>query len=174
MKFFRELKRRNVFKVGAAYVVVAWVLLQGIDFVLDVISVPDWVIQVFVLAAIAGLPIVTLFSWVFEFTPEGIKRESEIDHSRQVAHGAGRKLDRTIIIFLVLAIGLLLVDRNRGTGELIKTEGKNATGQQAAIKKPAAPHDRNLSATIPDADRGAGQTWWRQFIAGNRLVQAGA
>ena len=84
MKFLNELKQRNVIRVAITYVVVAWVLLQGVDFVLDVISTPDWVIQVFVLAAIAGFPIVMLFSWIFEITPEGIKRESEIDHSKPV------------------------------------------------------------------------------------------
>ncbi len=61
MSFFTELKRRNVFRMGIAYVVVAWVLLQAIDFVLDIISAPDWVMQVFVLAAVVGLPVVLDF-----------------------------------------------------------------------------------------------------------------
>ena len=77
MSFFNELKRRNVFRMGIAYVVVAWVLLQAIDFGLDIISAPNWVMQVFFLAAIVGLPIVLIFSWVFEMTPEGIKLESK-------------------------------------------------------------------------------------------------
>ncbi len=111
MSFFTELKRRNVFRMGIAYVVVAWVLLQGIDFVLDVITAPDWVIQVFVLAAMVGLPVVLIFSWVFEITPDGIKLESEIDRSVSVTQSTGRKLDRTIITFLALAVVLLLGER---------------------------------------------------------------
>ena len=95
MSFFEELKRRNVFRMGIAYAVVAWVLLQAIDFTLDIISAPNWVMQVFFLAAVAGLPIVLIFSWVFEMTPDGIKRESEIDRSQSVTGDTGRRLDRT-------------------------------------------------------------------------------
>ena len=111
MSFFTELKRRNVFRMGIAYVVVAWVLLQAIDFSLDIISAPNWVMQVFFLAAVVGLPVVLIFSWVFEMTPEGIKRESEMDRTQPVTHSTGRKLDRTIITFLAFAVVLLLGER---------------------------------------------------------------
>jgi len=111
MSLFTELKRRNVFRMGIAYVVVAWVLLQAIDFVLDVIAAPDWVLQVFLLAAVAGLPIVLIFSWVFEITPEGIKRESQVDRTHSITQHTGHKLDRTIITFLALAVILLLGER---------------------------------------------------------------
>jgi len=111
MSFFNELKRRNVFRVGIAYVVVTWVLLQAIDFALDLISAPNWVVQVFFITALVGLPIVLIVSWVFEMTPEGIKLESEIDRSESVTHSTGRKLDRTIITFLAFAVILLLAER---------------------------------------------------------------
>jgi adenylate cyclase len=111
MGFFQELKRRNVFRVGIAYVLVAWVLLQVIDFTLEVIAAPDWILQVFVLAAAVGLPIGLIFSWVFEMTPEGIKRESEIDRSQSITPHTGYKLDRVIIATLALAVVFLLVDK---------------------------------------------------------------
>lgn len=111
MSFFTELKRRNVFRMGIAYVVVAWVLLQAIDFGLDIISAPNWVMQVFFLACVVGLPIVLIFAWVFEMTPEGIRRESEIDRSQSITHSTGSKLDRTIITFLAFAVVLLLAER---------------------------------------------------------------
>ncbi len=111
MSFFTELKRRNVFRMGIAYVVVAWVLLQAIDFILDIITAPGWVMQVFVLAAVVGLPVVLIFSWVFEITPDGIKLESKITPGESVTHNTGRKLDRTIITFLALAVVLLLGER---------------------------------------------------------------
>lgn len=111
MSFFNELRRRNIFRVGIAYIVVAWVLLQAIDFALDIISAPNWVMQVFFLAAVAGMPIVLIVAWVFELTPEGIKRESRIDRSHSITQSTGSRLDRTIIIFLVLAVVLLLLDR---------------------------------------------------------------
>ncbi|MFC1776600.1 hypothetical protein ACFL3I_04555 [Pseudomonadota bacterium] len=119
MNFFDELKRRNVFRMGIAYIVVAWVLLQAIDFTLDIISAPNWVMQVFFLAGVAGLPIVLIFAWVFEMTPEGIKRESEIDRSQSITHSTGSKLDRTIITFLAFAVVLLLAERFMVSGETV-------------------------------------------------------
>jgi len=111
MTIFQELKRRNVFRVGVAYALAAWVLLQGADFVLEVIDAPSWILQVFVLAAAIGLPVVLIFSWVFEMTPEGLKRESRIDRSQSITPQTGRKLDRVIIVFLALAVLALLADR---------------------------------------------------------------
>ncbi len=117
MGLFQELKRRNVFRVAVAYALAAWVLLQAIDFVLDAISAPNWILQVFILAAAAGFLVVLVFSWVFEMTPEGMKRESEIDRSRSITPQTGRKLDRVIIVFLALAVVLLLADRFIGRAE---------------------------------------------------------
>jgi TolB-like protein/Tfp pilus assembly protein PilF len=111
MSFFAELKRRNVFRMGIAYVVVAWVLLQAVDFALDIISAPNWVLQVFFLAAVVGLPLVLIFSWVFEMTPEGIKLESQIKPEDSVTQHTSQKLDRTIITFLAFAVVLLLAER---------------------------------------------------------------
>lgn len=130
MTFFKELKRRNVFRVGVAYFLAAWVLLQIVDFVLQVIDAPGWILQVFVLAAVIGLPTVLIFAWAFELTPEGLKRESQVDRSRSITPQTGRKLDRAIIVLLVLTVAALLTDRflnlERRSGEL--------TTQQAASK----------------------------------------
>jgi TolB-like protein len=96
LSFINELKRRNVFRVGIAYVLISWVLLQGADFAFDLIN---------------ALPGVLIFAWVFEMTPEGIKREKEIDRSKSVTPQTGQKLGRVIIVFLVLAVAVLLADR---------------------------------------------------------------
>jgi len=72
MSFFSELKRRNVFKVGVAYTVACWLLLQIVDLVLENINAPDSVMQVFMLAMAVGLPIVLIVAWAFELTPEGV------------------------------------------------------------------------------------------------------
>ena len=111
MSLYQELKRRNVFRVAVAYLLAAWVLLQAIDFMLDAIAAPNWILQVFIIAAAAGFLVVLVFSWVYEVTPEGIKREKDIDRSRSVTVQTGRKLDRVIITFLALAVVVLLVDR---------------------------------------------------------------
>ncbi len=111
MSFFEELKRRNVFRVGIAYVLLGWVVLQAADFALDLIDAPNWVIQVFFIAGVAGLPIALFFAWAFELTPEGIKREKDVDRSSSVAPVTGRKLDRAIIAFLAIALALVLGER---------------------------------------------------------------
>ena len=111
--FFAELKRRNVFRVAVAYLVAAWLLLQVADIVLDNINAPDWIIQVFMLALVVGLPVALIFAWAFEMTPEGLKREKDVDRSQSITHHTGRKLDRVIIGILALAVVVLVVDRVR-------------------------------------------------------------
>ena len=78
MSFFEELKRRNVFRVGIAYAISAWVLLQFVDLVLENIQAPDWIMKVFMLALAVGFPLAIFFAWAFEMTPEGIKKEKDI------------------------------------------------------------------------------------------------
>ncbi len=111
MSFFEELKRRNVFRVGIAYVLMGWLLLQGADFALDLVDAPNWAIQALSIAVVTGLPIALFFAWAFEMTPEGIKLESEIDRTQSITPQTGRKLDRTIILFLAVAVVLLLADK---------------------------------------------------------------
>ncbi|GAH11896.1 unnamed protein product, partial [marine sediment metagenome] len=98
MSFFEELKRRNVFRVGIAYLISAWVLLQVVDLVLENIQAPDWVMKVFMLAMAVGFPLAVFFAWAFEMTPEGIKKEKDVDRSQSITPTTGRKLDRSIIV----------------------------------------------------------------------------
>ena len=111
MSLFEELKRRNVFRVGLAYAISAWILLQVVDLVLENIVAPEWVMQVFMLAVAIGFPLALLFAWAFEMTPEGIKLEKDVDRSSSVTAQTGQKMNRGIIIALVIAVVLLLVDK---------------------------------------------------------------
>jgi len=111
LSFFSELKRRNVFRAGAAYVLLAWLLLQVSDVILNNIAAPDWVFRVLMLFLAVGLPFVLFFSWAFELTPEGLKRESEVDRNKSITPQTGRKLDRVIIIVLLLALGYFAYDK---------------------------------------------------------------
>lgn len=111
MSFFEELKRRNVFRIGVAYLVTAWLLLQVVDLVLENINAPDWIMQVFMLALAVGFPVALVIAWAFELTPEGIKKEREVDRSTSISPATGRKLDRTIIAVLVLALGYFVWDK---------------------------------------------------------------
>ena len=149
MNLFDELKRRNVFRMGIAYVVVAWVLLQAIDFGLDIISAPNWVMQVFFLAAVVGLPIVLIFSWVFEMTPEGIKRESQIAADESVTLHTGHKLDRTIITFLAFAVVLLLGERFITQGDDPATSPAPEATMAQAVTTPATVSSTRSVAVLP-------------------------
>jgi TolB-like protein/Flp pilus assembly protein TadD len=111
MSLIAELKRRNVFRVGVAYVICAWVIAQVADLVLDNIEAPDWVMQAIMLVLVIGFPLVLIFAWAFELTPEGIKRETTVDPAESITSKTGRKLDFAIIGLLALAVVYFAVDK---------------------------------------------------------------
>lgn len=111
MSLIAELRRRNVFRVGIAYGIMGWVLLQAADFLLDLIGAPNWVIQSLFIIVALGLPVALFFAWAFELTPEGIKREKEVDPNESIAPLTGRKLDRTIMALLALAVVYFALDK---------------------------------------------------------------
>ncbi|MDH4056218.1 MAG: hypothetical protein OEV58_12675 [Gammaproteobacteria bacterium] len=117
MSFFTELGRRNVIRVGAAYVVVGWILAQVAEFAFENFGAPEWVLKSFVVFLLLGLPIALFFAWAFEITPEGVKREKEVDRSRTITRQTGRTLDRLIIVGLVLALGYFVWERQANVGE---------------------------------------------------------
>ena len=108
---FEELRRRNVFRVAIAYVAVAWLVLQVADVVFESFGTPDWVMKTLMFLLAIGFPMAVLFAWAFEMTPEGLKREREVDRSQSITQETGQKLNRTIIVVLLAAVGFLLVDK---------------------------------------------------------------
>src|ERR1700736_6755918 len=106
--FFSELKRRNVYKVAIAYVVASWALAQGLAQVLPVFDIPNWVIRLVVLLLIIGFPVALVLSWAFEITPEGVKRESEVDPKKSITRKTGRKLIAFTVVAAMIAAGLLV------------------------------------------------------------------
>src|SRR6478672_2601749 len=105
--FFAELKRRNVYKVAVAYAVVAWLTIQAASIFLPAFNAPQWAMQVVILILVVGFPIALVFSWAFEITPEGIKRESEIGPNESITRRTGRKIVALTIALGVVAAGLL-------------------------------------------------------------------
>ena len=105
--FFAELKRRNVYKVAVAYAVASWLLIQIATQVFPFFEIPNWAVRLVVLLLIAGFPVALIFSWAFEITPEGIKRESEIPSDKSIARHTGRKIVALTIALAVLSAGLL-------------------------------------------------------------------
>jgi TolB-like protein len=108
---FVELKRRNVYRVAAAYAVVAWLLIQVATQTFPVFEIPTWAARLVVLALILGFPIALVFAWVFELTPEGLKRTDEIAPNQSITRSTSRKLDFAIIGLLVVVISFLVVTR---------------------------------------------------------------
>ena len=143
MSFFAELKRRNVIRVALAYILITWVLLQAADFGLDMIEAPNWVIQTLFLLAALGLVAVLIFSWVFEMTPEGLRKEKEVDRTSSITPQTGRKLDRVIISALGLLVVYLLVDKLVLLDDLAPGEA------QIAVPSEPAPEPANAEEKAP-------------------------
>src|ERR1700674_5372932 len=109
--FFAELKRRNVYKVAIAYVVAGWALSQGIAQVFPVFDIPNWVIRLIVLFIIIGLPIALVLAWMFELTPQGIKRTETADAMPATARHKKHVWIYVVVIGVLLSIGLFLLGR---------------------------------------------------------------
>jgi TolB-like protein/Tfp pilus assembly protein PilF len=108
MPLFAELKRRNVFRVGIAYIVLAWLLLQVGDTLAPALHLPEWINSALAFFLILGFPLAIFFAWAFEMTPEGLKLEKDVDREASITPITGRKLDRTIIAMLVVALGYFI------------------------------------------------------------------
>lgn len=140
MSFFVELKRRNVFRVGIAYLIGAWLLLQISDVVLNNIDAPGWVFKAIMLMVAIGLPVALFLAWAFELTPEGVKRDNEVDRTQPRYQETGRKLDRGIIVILVVALGYFVwesrFDRNTATPAVTNSTAIDQPAAQASIDEP--------------------------------------
>ena len=108
--FISELKRRNVIKVCIAYLVLAWVVIQVTQAAVPALHLPDWIKTAVFFFALMGLPFVIFASWVFEITPEGIQKETDIATEDSVASHTGRKLDFLIIFMLVIGLGYFIYE----------------------------------------------------------------
>ncbi len=136
---FDELKRRNVFRVGAAYVVIGWVAAQVAEFAFENFGAPEWVLKAVVVVLLIGLPIALLLAWAFELTPEGIKREEDVHREDSITNETGRKINHLIMAGLVVAVGLLVVDR------FLNTPGSDS--------EPAVAEDYRGEVTMTADDR---------------------
>lgn len=111
MSLFNELKRRNVVRVGVAYAVIGWFVAQVAEFAFENFGAPDWVLKTVVVLLLLGLPLALFFAWAFEITPEGVKREEDVDRSQSITPSTGRKLDFVIIAALVVALSYFVWER---------------------------------------------------------------
>jgi TolB-like protein len=133
--FFAELKRRNVYKVAVAYAVAGWALAQGIAQVFPVFGVPNWIIQLIVLLIVVGFPIALVLAWVFELTPEGLKRTEDVDPARPQLKS--QAWIYVAVIGAVLSIGLFFVGRyTAGNATPRHSEAATATSKKSIAVLP--------------------------------------
>jgi TolB-like protein len=111
LSLFNELKRRNVFKVTIAYVVLAWLMAQVAELLLETFGAPAWVLKTLLVLFLVGFPFALFFAWAFELTPEGVRKEKDVDRSQSITTHTGRKLNVTIIVVLILALGYFAWDK---------------------------------------------------------------
>ena len=111
MSLIAELKRRNVIRVAIAYIIVAWLTIQVIDVLVPLLSLPEVIGRALILVLVVGFPIALIFAWAFELTPEGIKKEREVDRSASITHTTARKLDFVIIGVLVVGLLMFSIDK---------------------------------------------------------------
>ena len=109
--FVLQLRRRNVLRAAAFYAASTWLVVQVATQVFPFFHVAEWVVRWIVIAAVAGFPFAMLLSWFYEWTPQGLQRDSDMAPDAPARHATGRKLDRAIILVLALAVVALLVDR---------------------------------------------------------------
>jgi TolB-like protein/Tfp pilus assembly protein PilF len=150
---FEELRRRNVIRAGVLYVVAAWVLLQVADVLFDAMDLPSAWKRLVLVILLLGLPLVVIFSWVFEITPEGVKREAEVDHDRLNTYATTRRLDLVTIGLLIIAILIVGVDRFASKPASQPETARAALTQQpdSTIREEAADADPEPGPAVGDA-----------------------
>jgi TolB-like protein len=131
--FFGELKRRNVVRVAVAYVIVAWLIIQIAEALLPGFGAPDWIFKTLALLLALGFPVVLIFAWAFELTPDGLRKTRDVSDAVSVTASTGKKINFVIIGSLVLALGYFVWER-QGLIDAANIEAEPI----AAIETPAA------------------------------------
>jgi len=140
VSFIAELRRRNVVRVGLLYAVAGWLVLQVADVLAGLLGLPDWTLRFVAFLFALGFPLVLIFSWVFELTPEGIKLERDVVRDSSITDRTGKKLNVAIGGLLVLAVALLMGQLLLDRPETVATDTGTAPASQAnpQASKPAA------------------------------------
>src|SRR6202030_285683 len=131
--FFSELKRRNVFKVAVAYIVAGWALSQGIAQVFPVFDIPNWVIRLIVVLIIIGLPIALVLAWMFELTPQGIKRTETADAMPAATREKKHVWIYVVVIGGFMSIGLFLLGRYSAVNGAPRQDANGARTETATV-----------------------------------------
>ncbi len=152
MSLIAELKRRNVFRVGAAYGIVGWLLIEVAHTAFPTLQLPAWTTTLVTVLLIMGFPVALVIAWAFEMTPEGIKREKDVESSESITHSTGRKLDFAIIGLLVVAVVFLVIDNYVLVADPERGEGTS----EGILGGERAAHEGSI-AVLPFANRSANE-----------------
>lgn len=147
-RLWEEIKRRNLVRVGLAYLVVGWLILQVGAIAAPALQLPDWTLAFLIFILMAGLPLALLLAWAFEMTPEGIKRTDEVDPALSTTPQTGQKLERITIGVLAVLVAFFLWDKISGNDRSVETEVVES-GQPSGELATAAPPS---IAVLPFAD----------------------
>ncbi len=151
--FLSELKRRNVIRMAGLYLVGAWLITQVAGTVLPMFGAPEWVARSVVFLLAIGFVPALIVSWVFELTPEGLKRDSELESTASITLHTARRMDRMIIVVMGLALGYFAVDKFVLAPTRVPTPAAAGTNTAATTDPAAAPKPREASiAVLPFAD----------------------
>lgn len=160
MSFIQELRRRNVFKVAAAYLLVGWLVMQISDVMVPTLRLPEWVHTATAYFLIIGFLPAIIIAWAFELTPEGLRRETGTAEGQSIPHSGGQKLNYIIIGALVIVVGFLLYDRQREPDVSAETSVSDAApaiiNEQEEYKSIAVLPFSNLSTDEENAFFAAG------------------
>ena len=147
--FLTELKRRNVIRAAGLYLVGAWLLVQVANTVLPSFDVPRWALRGLIVTLALGFIPAVIFSWVFELTPQGLKREEDVAPEHSITPQTGRRMDRMIIVVLVFALGYFAFDKfvlmPRREAALVANAGPNESKSVINEKSIAVLPFENLS-----------------------------
>ena len=110
-RFIEELQRRNVAKVALVYIIAGWLTMQVVDVMFPALKLPEWLISAVAAFVLIGFPFALIFAWAFEMTPDGIKREKDVDRSESITPRTGAKLNHTALVILTIAVSFLLIDK---------------------------------------------------------------
>jgi TolB-like protein/Flp pilus assembly protein TadD len=109
--FFSELRRRNVYRVAAAYAVVSWLIIQVATQVFPVLEIPSWCVRLVIILLLLGFPVAMILAWAYELTPEGIRRTEDIAPTEAARRPVTQRLNLTIIAVLTCAVAFLIYQR---------------------------------------------------------------